>query len=140
MFKVIDKLKDSGYRITQPREVIINLLEKSLVPLSILSIQEKLKEEEHNFNQSTIYRTLELLIKKGLLIRTDCQIEAKYELIKEQKYSRHNLICLVCGNNREISINNDILKLNTKNNDFEEQYVAIKSYGVCTNCRSKKGN
>ena len=64
--------------------------------LSAEDIVERVRERMPNVNTSTVYRTLEILVHDGLLLRTDLGGDrAYYELVSEHRH--HHVICEQCG-------------------------------------------
>ena len=57
---------------------------------------ERVRDQLPQVNASTVYRTLELLVAEGLLLRTDLGSDrAYYEPARE--HAHHHLVCRRCG-------------------------------------------
>lgn len=75
-------LAQIGCKNTKSRKVIIEVLEKSDIPLSAEEIFLRVKDSGASTNLSTVYRTLDLMENKGLLekcVMSDGR--ARYQLI-----------------------------------------------------------
>ena len=94
------RLKGSGYRITVPREEILNVLSNTGEHLSAEEIYMKVHKTYPGLGLTTVYRTLELLEEMGIVIRIAAgDGRARYELAEGPKGRRHHhhLICTKCG-------------------------------------------
>lgn len=98
-------LKSRGYRITQPRRKVLELLERTDRALSPYEIKDLLDAAGDRVDTVSIYRILECLEENQLIHRVltsgkvhkcDLSIEEHCELDQED-HCHHNLICRVCG-------------------------------------------
>jgi Fur family ferric uptake transcriptional regulator len=90
-------LRKSGRRLTRQRRVIWNvLLEDPQDHLSAEDIAERVRKRLPRVNTSTVYRTLDILVEDGLLLRTDLGgNRAYYEPVREHPH--HHVVCERCG-------------------------------------------
>lgn|SRR5690554_6267587 len=132
-----DILKDKDIRITRQRKAILEVVYKEDKPLTASYIYGKLQEDYPSLRLSTVYRNINLFVKKGLLRKMSLNIDNKesyFELVKGEHH--HHLICIQC---------NSILPLDCPLGKFEEKlnketdYIIvdhkIKIYGICPECR-----
>ncbi|MCG8499804.1 MAG: transcriptional repressor [Firmicutes bacterium] len=133
-------LKENGYKLTVQRRVILNLLiEHEEKHLSTEEIYELVKKKYPQIGLATVYRTLMLFDKLGLIYKLDFDDGfSRYELNKrEADHRHHHLICTQCGNVEEVredlldSIEEDILF----KNGFLVKDHRVKFYGLCKHCR-----
>ncbi|MFC1902820.1 Fur family transcriptional regulator [Chloroflexota bacterium] len=68
---IISKLSEKGYRLTPQRLMILQAIENSVDHISAEEIYAQVVSKYPHINISTIYRTLELLKKLGLVTETD---------------------------------------------------------------------
>ena len=143
------RLREYGYRLTMPREAILDVLSKSSKHLSAEDIYLEVHENYPAIGLTTIYRTLGLLVEMGLVSKLDFGDGiARYELAIGPKGVRHHhhLICTGCG--RVIDYTDFIdqeeeLLLKTerelsKKYNFEIKNHHLQFYGLCDECRNKK--
>ena len=132
------KLQIKGYKLTPQRVEIINILHKTNEHISAEEIYKRLKIKFPFTDISTIYRTLELLKKTGLvMISTFPEGITRYHI--EEKGHHHHLICLKCGIITEITENIfDPLIKDIKN---KYQFIADLKHGtisgICNDCQKK---
>jgi len=136
-----------GYfsRWTVPREAILNLLSKTSGHISAKEIYAALYRIYPGIGLTTVYRTLDLLVRMDLLNKfTFGGGESLYEIRSgEKKEHHHHLICTNCG--RIIDYNEFLeeeVKLIKKTEEVLEQKYNFKVlnhniefYGLCDKCR-----
>ena len=141
-YKEIDlKLKNSDLKITDPRRRVLDILENSGVPVSAESIYLMIRGDSVKTNLSTVYRTLETFIDKGLAARFNVEKEKKafYESIREKH--RHYLVCLGC--HKIMALDICPLSLYEKELEKNTDYSIVKHklvlYGYCPQCKAALG-
>jgi len=89
-------LKKEKLRNTSHRQSILEVLEESEKPVSAEAIYLTLREKGISISMSTVYRALDVLEEKNLVVRTDFTENNRslYEIRREQH--RHHLVCLKC--------------------------------------------
>ncbi|MGB2599017.1 MAG: transcriptional repressor, partial [Candidatus Omnitrophota bacterium] len=89
------KFRGCGYRMTVPRQAIMDVLSGTDKHLSAEDIYMKVHKMYPNVGLTTVYRTLELLTQMGLVVKFDFgDGRARYELIEGPKSEHHHhLIC-----------------------------------------------
>ena len=86
-------LEDQGYRTTAPRRAIIDLLERKEEGFTV----EELSEELPTVGRATVYRTIKLLLKAGVICKLAMMDGApKYSLSRIEHH--HHTVCTGCGN------------------------------------------
>lgn len=134
MYAQTNIIKDKQLRVTSARTAILEILSKAKKPLDISSIKNELFKLNINADQATIYRIIEIFIKKNLIERL--QFEEKkffYEIIKDE---HHHTFCLKCGKITDIPICKvEELENDIENNlGFKTQKLVLTFYGTCKNC------
>ncbi len=132
-------MKKLGIRITSQRKAVLEvLIEEEGQHLSAEEIYTLLEERGQEVGLATIYRTLRLLEKKGLVAcRTFAGDSACYEYIGRQEATHHHLICKECGKVIEISnllVDNWREKLAAEKN-FAATDCCIQIEGFCEDCQ-----
>jgi len=93
--------KDSGLKLTAPRQAILEILRKSDHHLSAEDIYWRVQRNHPNIGLTTVYRTLEALLKSGLLLKFDFnEGKARYELCPDltkcRQQHHYHLVCIKC--------------------------------------------
>ena len=141
------RLRGMGYRMTVPRQAIIDVLAGTDKHLSAEDIYMKVHRIYPHVGLTTVYRTLELLTEAGLVLKYDFgDGRARYEL-KEgpEKEHHHHLICTCCKKvvnysdfmDEEKEFLKRVEKGLEKKHDFQIRDHLIQFYGLCAKCRQR---
>jgi len=93
---IAGELSKQGYRMTPQRMMILSAIESSDDHISAEEIYAQIVAKYPNVNISTVYRTLELLERLGLVTETDLG-EGRVRYHPADKGHHHHLICRECG-------------------------------------------
>lgn len=128
-------LRERGYRLTPQRYMILSVIQEANAHLSIDQITERVQQRNPNVSLSTIYRTLELLLKLNLIRESHLPGEqAYYEAV--EGHAHHHLICRGC---RAIIHLDDTL-LGNLHEQLQEKFhfhnltLDLVAAGYCTHC------
>ena len=92
-------LKDKGMRLTRQRQILLELIDKSGQHLDAEKLFQMAQEKDPKLNRVTVYRTLKLLKKGGLVDELDLMHyggdQHYYETRLKQEHA--HVICLRCG-------------------------------------------
>ncbi|MEW6374518.1 MAG: Fur family transcriptional regulator [Thermodesulfobacteriota bacterium] len=134
-----------GYRMTSPRQALIDLFSRSTKHLSAKEIYTSIQKSYPAIGLTTVYRTLDLLVKMGVLNKFDFgDGQSRFELghgIKKDHH--HHLICMKCGKivdysdfmKEEIELVKKVEMALSKKYNFEIKDHEIQFYGVCNKCQ-----
>ena len=132
-------------RWTAPREAILDLLSRTSKHMSAKEIYAVLYRLSPGIGLTTIYRTLDLLVKMGLINKfTIGDGQSRYEFQHEDKKGHHNhVICSKCGKIIDYSdFLEDELELVFKTEkhlyqkyNFKVLGHNIEFYGLCEKCQ-----
>ncbi len=132
---IASKLSELGYRLTPQRMMVLSAIENSDNHISAEEIYAQIVVKYLNVNISTVYRTLELLKRLGLVTETDLgNGHARYHPV--EKGHHHHLVCEKCGTIIDIDESTlarlqDVL-LHRYNFSAELRHLAI--FGLCVDC------
>jgi Fe2+ or Zn2+ uptake regulation protein len=132
-------LSQAGYRITQPRRAILDIIAESSRPLTPLEIYDLVREDNPGVGLVTIYRTIEKLEEMHLVSHVhhlgECQT-----VFRCSEHHQHLLICTSCGSSRFF----DGLEVEEQFNQIGEKlgYQVtghwLQLAGLCEACRVKQ--
>ena len=139
------RFRGSGYRLTVPRQAILDVLSESSEHLSAEDIYLAVHRVNPGIGLTTVYRTLELLVEMGLVFRFDFgDGRARYELAEGPggKRHHHHLVCRGCGRVVDytdfIDEETELLKRTedglSKKYEFTITGHLIQFYGLCKEC------
>lgn len=134
------ELNERGWRLTPQRETILQIFQD--LPkgnhLSAEDLYNLLQAEGHAISLSTIYRTLKLMARMGILRELELAEGHKhYEINQPSPHHHHHLICVKC--NKTIEFKNDaILKTGTRTAQKEGYHLLdcqLMIHAICPACQ-----
>lgn len=130
-------LKQRGLKWTPERERVLREALNTEGHFEAEDLAFRLRKKGVRVSKATVYRTLPLLVKAGLLKEViHGEKHQHFEHVREGEGHDH-MICLKCGTIMEFK--NDALRRLEKKifaeYDFEPQKVVIEIFGYCKNCR-----
>lgn len=140
------RLRGSGYRITIPRQAILDVLQSTQGHLSAEDIYIEVRKNYPQIGLTTVYRTLELLVRMGIVFKFDFgDGRSRYELSEGPEGFRHHhhLVCTECGRVIDYTEYLDTEKelLDKTETGLSEKYSfritnhLIRFYGLCDRCQ-----
>lgn len=133
-------LQAQGYKITEPRKQVLEVLEGAQKPLSPYDIQSFLKQKGKYLNHVTIYRILDLF----------CSLNLAHKVLSIGGFVKCSLgtaegchrfmVCHQCGAiqefaDKELCQGEDAF---TRNLGFHTKYHLSESSGLCADCFRKQ--
>ena len=140
------RFRGCGYRITIPRQAILDILSKTLKHLSAEEVYLAVRKFYPAIGLTTVYRTLEILVQMGVVFKFDFgDGRARYELSKDPKGIRHHhhLVCTSCARvidytdfiDDEVELLQRTERSLSKKYNFKITNHLIQFYGLCDKCR-----
>jgi Fur family ferric uptake transcriptional regulator len=142
------RLREEGFRLTLPRQAILNILNRTSNHLTAEEIFFIIHRSYPGIGLATVYRTLEILANTGLVSKFDFgDGRSRYELVgKANRLHHHHLVCTKCYRiidymdftDEEISLVDKMKNALSKKHRFEINEHQLNFYGVCNKCRLVK--
>jgi len=132
-----EQLVGAGYRLTRPRSIVMEILSNAKAPLVPSAIFKKAQRDGHSLGLVSVYRTLALLLKLGLVTLVHFS-EGCHAYVLVSPGHHHHIICVGCGNAIEFSGAEDLDALTTRVQQ-ETGYLIndhlLQFYGLCPACQ-----
>ena len=132
---IVNKLSELGYRLTPQRIMILSAIEDSDDHISAEEIYAQIVAKYPRVNISTVYRTLELLKRLGLVTETDLG-GGRVRYHSAEKGHHHHLVCEKCGTIIDID-ESTLARLQDvlfHRYNFSAQLSHLAIFGRCVNC------
>jgi Fur family ferric uptake transcriptional regulator len=141
-YELLNEVESKGVRLTAQRRALIETIQEATSHLDAASLLELARKRDSRIDRATVYRTIELLKRLGLIDELDLMHlngEKHYYEVRTQKDHLH-LACLGCGTVEEFETPTfERLKREiAKENDFEIQVMRLEVGGLCSACVAKK--
>lgn len=141
------RFRGYGYRLTLPRQVILDVLSQTSRHLSAEEVYAAVRRVYPAIGLTTVYRTLDLLAQMGLVSKFDFgDGRNRYELIAGPgSEHHHHLICISCGRiidysdfiDDEVEFLSMIGKTLSKKHNFKINTHQLQFYGLCSKCQER---
>ncbi|MFA5134871.1 MAG: Fur family transcriptional regulator [Patescibacteria group bacterium] len=118
-------LQKAGYKCTKPRLALLSHFKNSASPQTPQQIHRSVKRQ--GIDLTTVYRTLEVFRKVGIVFREEMMSESRFFLAEKE---HHHIICRTCGTIRCLPCN---VKL-PKPKGFSKIKHAFTLTGICSDC------
>jgi Fur family ferric uptake transcriptional regulator len=135
--KLIEELRERGYRLTPQREMIVEAIAHAGHHVTAEEVFEQVQARTSAVNVATVYRTLDLLVDLGLVSRAD--LGGGKVCYASVNHGPHcHLVCKQCG--CIIEADHDLIapledRLRQKHGFFADlHHFAIS--GLCAGCNS----
>jgi len=143
------RFRGLGYRMTIPREAILDVLCKTAKHLSAEDIYLVVHKTYPHIGLTTVYRTLELLVQMGVVFKFDFgDGRARFELSEDPQGTthHHHLVCTNCNRvidytdfiDEEVELLTQTEKGLAKKYNFKITNHLLQFYGLCDKCNSEK--
>ncbi len=132
--RYLNQLKKQGYRLTKPREALLQVLLP--YPLTAQEIFTILKKKKIHIDLASVYRSLDLFVHLGVVREIDLGGNTKhYELVDATNH-HHHLICNNCGTIADIQLNEQVFLKEVKNKStFKIDHHHLEFFGLCATCQ-----
>lgn len=132
-------LRARGRRITAQRALLLQIIRDSKGHLDAHEIYDLARQKSPLLSLSTVYRTLSLLKKIGLIIELHFPEEGRLYYEFKDAAEHYHLICSACGQIVEFEspLIKQLREQVEQQNDFEIHRVHIDMSGLCARCRQE---
>jgi len=140
--ELLHQVESRGIRLTAQRRALIEAIQEATTHLDAASLLEMARKRDPHIDRATVYRTLELLKKQGMIDELDLMHlngEKHYYEVKTRQDHLH-LACFACGEILEFATPAfDRLKQEIAGaNQFEIQVMRLEVGGLCGACAAKQ--
>ena len=140
--QLLNEVEARGVRLTAQRRALIETIQGADAHLDAATLLARARQRDPKIDRATVYRTLDLLKRLGLIDELDLMHlngEKHYYEVKTQKDHLH-LACFHCGKIEEFdSPRFQRLKREiAAQNDFSIQVMRLEVGGMCSRCAERQ--
>ncbi len=133
--EAIEKLKSRGYLISMPRVAILKYVLEKRTHHTAESVYEGIRKEYPAISLATVYNTLKMLSKEGILVQLNISEGKVYYDSNVHEHS--HFLCTECDKIEDVNfICKDAYSLKEVNGN-KIDYFHIYFYGICKDCLLK---
>ncbi len=137
--ELVERLREWGVRVTPQRLAIAEATLNSTDHPSVQQIYERVRQHFPSMTLATIYSTLGVLEKSGLIQELPFQKSSRYESNLEPHV---NLVCMECGNVVDAEMGQEtVVRLRSQianQSNFEVGWQRVDFYGWCPRCAAAR--
>ncbi len=132
-------LRAGGYRLTEARRVLIELMATSCRPLSAHQLYALAQKTQANVGLATVYRTLEKLEELGLVQRVHDQQGCHSYIANTGFPNPLLLLCEECGRLAPVDDARltRLIQSIIERSDYQIQHYWLQLNGLCPDCQSE---
>ncbi|HET8637459.1 MAG TPA: Fur family transcriptional regulator [Acidobacteriaceae bacterium] len=140
-YDLLQAVEGRGVRLTTQRRALIETIQAATSHLDAASLLEQARRRDPDIDRATVYRTIDLLKRMGMIDELDLmhiEGEKHYYEVRTQKDHLH-LACFGCGEITEFtSPSFERLKQEiASSNEFQIQVIRLEVGGLCKECARK---
>ena len=137
---IIQKLRDSGHKITPQRMAIVKILAKSEGHPSVEHIHARIKKDFPTMSLATVYRNILLIKSLGEVLELGFP-DGSNRYDGNKPYPHPHLICMECKKivDPDLDSLDEMKKEVARENNFKILNHRLDFFGICSDCMAKKG-
>ncbi len=134
--QLLEDLARQGFKRTKVRRALIAHLQFLKKPVDAANIRSQLETEGLTVNKSTIYRELEFLLARGIIIEIHFgDGKKRYEIVGLPHH--HHAVCKKCQRIEDIFLDHDLIRVEErirKEKSFLVHTHNLEFFGLCRDC------
>ena len=134
--KIAGILREHGNKLTPQRHEVLRVIASSRDHLTPEAIFEKCRESDPYIGKVTVYRTLDLLDKLGLVCKIHSREGCRSYMMRRPSEHHHHLVCSNCGKVVDLTAC-DLIEADkkvAKESGFTIKGHLLEFYGLCPDC------
>ncbi len=136
------ELISRGVRMTRQRRLLVQIIQSASGHLDAVALWERARAQDPTLNKVTVYRTLSMLKKCGLVDELDLlHLQGGKHYYEARTIRDHlHLACLKCGRIQEFqsSLFEKLKGQIERERRFSIQMVRVEAGGYCDRCQERK--
>ncbi len=141
---IFARLQAEGLQLTEPRRVVIAAIAERTVPFTSAELQEAIEAEAPAIGRATVFRTLDLLCRLGIVqrIHEDAKGGRCHAYLACEPQHHHHLICTGCVcvvDFREDSALETLVRAVERRTAFRVEALRVELTGRCPACQAGEG-
>ncbi len=135
-----DRMRDRGIRMTAQRRLLAELLDNAREHLDAESVYRLAQRRDATIHRATVYRTLKLLKRQGLVDELDLMHvagERHYYEVRPSVFHIH-LVCTACGGVHEPGGRfwEELKEKVRRETGFRAEVMRLEMGGLCESCQN----
>lgn len=138
---LLERLNQEGYRLTGPRRIVLEKVVSHSEPFTSAELWEAIQRDAPTIGRATVFRTLDLLCKMGVVqrIHRDAESGRCQAYLACDERHHHHLICKGCGNVADFYEGKTLevlMREIEQRTAFRVEGHRLELVGLCPSCQS----
>lgn len=135
---LIKELRERGCRVTPQRAIIIEAIEALTGHLTAEEIFAQVQRTSPYISLATVYRTLDLLKKLGLITESNMGTATTHYALRTHGSTHHHAVCRVCQQSIELpdDLFEPIVQSLQRDYNFTAEANHLVIFGWCADCQN----
>lgn len=134
---VIDGLRTQGFKLTNARRAIVEVLCARSMPVSVAELIAELAKRGARADKTTVYREILFMQERGIVDQVQFGDRVKRYEFRDDGH-HHHLVCIECGGVVDVPLENDLEaaeKAIERKTGYAITRHSLEFFGVCPDCR-----
>ncbi|MGH7217565.1 MAG: Fur family transcriptional regulator [Nitrospiraceae bacterium] len=134
---ILESLRVGGKKLTKPRKALLEVLERSPLPITAAEVHERLQKRRQVADLVTVYRNLAMLQELGLVNQVGLhEGQMRYE-VRHGREHHHHIQCRGCGKIVDLMLCpiKKLTALVESQTNFSVEGHALEFFGWCPQCQ-----
>ena len=135
---IVRALDDAGYRLTEPRRRLAELIAAQPGHFSADSLFDESRRRHIGLTRATIFRSIEVLTRVGAIERIDLP-GGEHALVACEALHHHHVVCSSCGRAtpvRDCGIVDAVTEI-ARRTGYRVDAHRVEIFGVCPDCQAE---
>ena len=142
---ILERLDRQGYRLTGPRRSVLEEVVSRQTPFTSAELLETMKRQAPGIGRATVFRTLDLLTRLGVVqrIHSDPEGGRCHAYLACDDAHHHHLICRSCGQVTDFTENAELdalVREIERRTAFQVEGHRLELLGRCPECQANQAN
>ena len=137
---LIDAMGVAGYRLTEPRRAVADLVAARDGHFTAADLIEDARSRELGVGRATIFRSLDLFTELEVLERIDLPTGDHAYVACEPRVHHHHIVCEICGRVADFDDQGlaDAVEQVQRRSGWQVETHRLELYGRCPTCRDMR--
>jgi len=138
---IVEAFDDAGYRLTEPRKALADLIEAREGHFTAESLIDESKRRHLGVGRATVFRSLDILAELGLVERLDLP-SGEHAFVACEPAHHHHVVCSRCGRATDVGDSGmaRVLEEVARKSGYRIEAHRLELFGLCAACQAGTGS
>jgi Fe2+ or Zn2+ uptake regulation protein len=135
---IVDALDHAGYRLTEPRRAVADLIAEQTGHFTASDLEGVVRDRRLGISRATLFRALELLTELEVVERLDLPT-GEHAYVPCARVHHHHVICSRCGRTAEVEdcgVAESVAEI-ARRSGYRIDSHRLELFGLCRHCQAR---